>query len=180
MTESLTFTYSLDPGEQARVTRLLAKRFPTGRLWKHWGIPILAAPVVIALILGVPLRVLQTYAVALVVLGVLALAVPAIQRWQAARALAATPALAAPVTYRLTEEGIVLQTAISSAQLSWEGVESAEETPDMFVVYFAGRLAYYIPKRVTQAATDSVRELLRERLGDRAKRVQAPAPRVIA
>jgi ribosomal subunit interface protein len=46
-------------------------------------------------------------------------------------------------------------------------VASAEETEDMFILYFGGRFAYYIPKRVTGREADSLRVLLHEQLGTR-------------
>src|SRR3712207_3253474 len=133
----LTFTYALDPAEQVRVSALVARRSGSARLWRLFAAPVLAAPLALAVILGWPLSLLAPSLLVLGLLGLLGLAAPAIRRWQAKRALAATPALSAALTYRLAREGISLDTAISSTQLAWDGVEQAEEAGDLFVLYFA-------------------------------------------
>ena len=169
----LRFEFSLDAAEQVQAASLARRRTAANRIWRRVGLPLLALPVVLVLVLGQPLESLSVYLVILALLGVFSLALPAIQRWQVRRALASVPGLSGPLVYRLTESGIELSTAISSTQLSWEGVHEAQETKDMFLLYFAGGVAYYLPKRIVGSKAEALRMMLRARLGSRAGTIDA-------
>jgi ABC-type molybdate transport system permease subunit len=122
MTSGLTFAFKLDPAEQVRVSRVLRQR--AGRLWRWVGLPFLALPLVLVIALDRPLAMLLPYGIILMLAGSLIALSPTIQRWQVRRAFAAAPNLQA-LTYRFTESGLELTTAVSSGLLAWEGVTEA-------------------------------------------------------
>jgi hypothetical protein len=108
------------------------------------GPAIPRGPVLFALLFDWPLRILWPHAVVLLLAAALALLTPAIERWQARRALEAAPELR-DLTYRFTEAGLLLSTAVSSTELKWEGVQQAIETEDLFLLFVGEGAAYYVP-----------------------------------
>ncbi len=174
MTGGLTFAFTLEPAEQVRVSRLLRQRTRAGQLWRWVGIPFLILPVALVIALDRPLALLMPYALIVVLAGLLIASSPAIQRWQVRRAFAAAPHLQA-LTYRFTEPGLELATAVSSGVLAWEGVTEALETDDEFILYISPGCAYYVPKRVVGPQVGALREFLLARLGHRAAGVRSSA-----
>jgi hypothetical protein len=96
-----------------------------------------------------------------------------IQRWQARRLFRESPALRGPLTYELKASGFALRTPFTSAEVSWDAIHEAIETPDMFVMFFTQRFAYYIPKRVVGSRAPELRAFLAGRLGNRASTLRA-------
>jgi hypothetical protein len=173
MGDDLTFEFLLDDAEQVEAGALVARRRTHARLWP-WLFPVLAAaPFLIAIPLGWPLRTLWTYALILGVAAVMQSQVPRIQRWQTRRMFRESPNVRGPLRYQFSETGLSLQTPISSAELSWDGVQEAVETPKMFVMFIGQRFAYYVPKRAIGSRSPELRAFLRRRLGDRAATIPA-------
>jgi hypothetical protein len=174
VTDTLEFAYAIEPLEQARVSTLVAKRARGARLWRWVSIPLVAIPFGLALVLERPLSVLGPYLGVLAFAGILALAVPVLRRRQAARILADMPQLR-NLTYRFSPQGIHLSTAVTSANLKWDGIHEAIETDDMFLLFMGRHFAYYVPKRVVGSSAAELRGLLHQQLGARAAGVGQPS-----
>ena len=174
MTSDLTFTFTLEPADQVRVSRVLRQRTRASRLWRWIGVPLLALPFIVVPALDQPLAMLWPYVIILILAGALLALSPVIQRWQVRRAFTAAPHLQT-LTYRFTEPGLELTSAVSSGLLAWEGVTEALETDDEFILHVSPNYAYYVPKRVTGPHGGALREFLRARLGPRASGLRAGA-----
>lgn len=148
MSQSLSFEFMLDEAEQVRAGRLVELRRHETKAWRRLGASLVVLPFVLAFALGWPLAALGSYLVALAFVGMLALLMQPVQRWQARRMFRESPALRGPLTYELKPSGFALRTPLTSAEVSWDAIREASETPDMFVMFLTRRLAYYIPKRV--------------------------------
>ena len=172
MSSALTFTFALDAAEQVEVAALVAQRAKRPRVWRLVGLPLLLLPLAMAVVLDWPVRILWAYALVLVLAAALHRAVPMIQRRQTTRALRAAPELST-LRYDLGVDGVSVITGIARTQLSWDGVEEAVELPNMYVLFFRGPFAYYIPKRAIGERQSELRELLRACLGARAGTMQA-------
>lgn len=110
------------------------------------------------------------WAVVFVVFLALWLARPHIGRWQLARHRARNPTLVGTHTFTLSREGVRLETPNASVNIEWSGIVRAQETADLFLLYFARDLAYFIPRRAVREADEApLRALLAERLGARAR-----------
>ena len=168
MNQPLSFEFMLDEAEQVRVGRLVDRRRRKLHWWRLLGLTLVLVPVVCTVLLGWPLASLTQYLVALAVVSALALMVPLIQRWQVQRMFRESPALRGPLTYELKPSGFALRTPLTSAEVSWDAIREAIETPDMFVMFLTQRFAYYIPKRVIGSRASELRAFLADRLGDRA------------
>lgn len=173
MSHSLSFEFLLDEAEQARVTALVAARTKGAWLRRWIGLPLLAVPIVLAIVFHWPLNFLWPYAFVLLLAGALQLLVPAIRRWEARRAFKESPALRGPLTYQFLESGLRLTTPLTSAEISWDGIQEAAETNDMFLMFMTGRFAYYVPKRIVGSRAAELRTFLAQRLGERARSLRS-------
>ena len=70
----------------------------------------------------------------------------------------------------LTETSLRASTAVGNSELNWSAFKKAVETREFFLLYFSPNMAYYLPKRSIQHASDAegVRALLRQKLGQKA------------
>lgn len=180
MSQPLSFEFMIDEAEQVRVATLVSRRGRGSRVWRRVRVAVLALPFILALVFRWPLSVVEPYLGVLALVGVLTLLMPSIQRWQAGRLFRESPALRGPLTYELKMGGFALRTPLTSAEVSWEAIREAIETPDMFVMLLTQRFAYYIPKRVVGSRAAELRAFLVAQLGDRASSLRSSPGSAVA
>jgi len=73
------------------------------------------------------------------------------------------------------EEIVDSGSEVSRMQLRWDAIRRAVETPEFFLLFFTGQVAVYVPKRAMGSTSEIIefRDVLRARLGDRARLSQA-------
>jgi hypothetical protein len=81
------------------------------------------------------------------------------------------PSAKGTLTRTVSEEGFRIDGTGQSGELRWEGIHSVVETADFLLVFYNRLCAYYVPKRliVTSSELESLRSLIRAKLGDRAQ-----------
>jgi hypothetical protein len=79
-----------------------------------------------------------------------------------------------PQALALDEDGYVATSFSGTARRHWTAIPRAVETKEFLLFYVAKQYAIFLPKRAIPAAElPAVRRLLREKLGDRAKLMDA-------
>jgi YcxB-like protein len=81
------------------------------------------------------------------------------------------PSAKGTLTRTLTDIGFRIDGAGQSVDLKWDSVHSAVETNEFLHIFHNKLCSYYVPKRLiaTRDQLDEVRDLLRTKLGDRAR-----------
>jgi hypothetical protein len=169
MSAPLTYQFHLDPAETVRASRLVLQRGGFARLrWLVW--PLLLGMAMLYLATGYSWRDLQLLGIAALFLGSLELLAPIIQRWQVRRTFAEMPTARETQVFRFSDTGLQMSAGASSTTVGWDVVQEARETREFFLLFFAKRRAYYLPKRAVGSADDQriLRDLLRTALGSRA------------
>lgn len=171
----LTFEILLNPAETVRVAQTIERRARTPRTQLLW-IGFMALPFLIAGVFGVPFSTLIIYVGLLIAFAAFTAFLPAIRRWQVGRFYRDTPSLAGPQRYEFSDAGIAISNANASNLIRWSAITEAAELPDVFLLYYSKKCAYYVPKRVipTEAEIDALRALLHANLGARAAAVALP------
>jgi hypothetical protein len=106
-----------------------------------------------------------------IVLGLLFfLGYPLAARFNLRSFIRANPELGATQLYRFTETGLDLRGGPADVSIAWPNVTEAVETKAVFLLFTGRTMAHILPRGAFAAAgqLDAVRELLRERLGERA------------
>ncbi|HET7551389.1 MAG TPA: YcxB family protein [Gemmatimonadaceae bacterium] len=132
--------------------------------------PLLVGLALLSLTTGHSWRDLRLLGIAALILGVLQLLLPIIQRWQVRRSYAEMPTARDAQVFRLSDAGLQMSAGNTSTTVGWDVVLEARETREFFLFFFAKRRAYYLPKRAVGDAVEQelVRDLLRAALGQRA------------
>lgn len=66
--------------------------------------------------------------------------------------------------------GLRTVSASGGAELGWDAFPAAVETPELFLFFFGGTQAVYLPKRLLDARQGAeVRAIVRERMGEKAR-----------
>lgn len=88
----------------------------------------------------------------------------------------ANPELGAIQLYRFTETGLELRGGPTEVSVAWPNVTEAVETKEVFLIFTGRTMAQILPRAAFMAAgqLEAVRELLRERLGERAHLLRRP------
>jgi hypothetical protein len=171
----LRFEFRVDPAETVRASRLLSRRgVVRGVLartqWMVW--PMLVLLAMLYRHNGVPWRDMWLLFATAAFLALLSFGAPILQRRQLARAYAASRILREPQVYEFTPERLNIQGGPAATTLAWNAIVEADETDEFFLLFFGKRSAYYLPKRVVPADQHpTLRQLLRDALGDRARRL---------
>jgi YcxB-like protein len=77
-------------------------------------------------------------------------------------------------TYTVTPDGYTVRGSLFDSALKWEAFVKAVETKEFFLFYLSARWAHFIPKATaTEADLQTIRAILREKLGTKAKLLQA-------
>lgn len=82
-----------------------------------------------------------------------------------------SPTLQEAKTMIFTENGVNGYQSLATGEASWDAFVSAEESEKDFYLFTSNKAASFIPKRGFQSKDDEneLRELIREKLGDKAK-----------
>lgn len=148
------YTFDWRPGEHARVTSLLVReQFRSGvrRIlkWAVAGVLILGAFSAIAVALSGDVGEAVELGLLIVAVAALVLAFGRLAGWiQAWQLKRSDPNVAHPITHSLDEAGYHVSTRTTDIDLRWDGLHKVRETPELFMLYYSRRLAYYLPKRV--------------------------------
>ena len=80
------------------------------------------------------------------------------------------PSTRGVLTRTLTADGFRIDGTGQAVDLRWEGIHSAVETSEFFLIFFNRLCAYYIPKRLIRSPQElsEMRGFLRSRLAERA------------
>ena len=130
-----------------------------------------------ALVLGVAFPALTGLAAALLLLGILLLALgtlsPLVGAW---RARYESPTAHAERVVTIDERGLLTRAAGATTFLSWSDVVRVSETPRLLLVHTSAHAAAFLPKRAfaSGASLDAVRALARTRAGRPADPALAP------
>lgn len=104
------------------------------------------------------------------VLVALLLAVPLITRWGFVRQRRQNPHLVGPMSFVFTDSGVHVQSPLGTADMPWSSFVRARETPEMLLLYFAKKTAYFVPRRALREADEArLRALVVTQLGARAE-----------
>jgi hypothetical protein len=97
--------------------------------------------------------------------------------WLAARrALREDPCAKDDVRHIVTPEGFGVRTGAVAIDVKWAHITQIVETKEFMLFYFTKRAAYFTPKRVIpQTELESLRPLLLQVLGERARLSSVPA-----
>jgi hypothetical protein len=176
MNTPLAVEFQPDPAQTVRASRAIQQR---GWLsWISWAIwPLLAGLALLYRFSGVPWRDMGLLAATAVFLAVLAFGAPRIQRWQVRRAYQSSPMLRERQRYEFSPSGLTVRGGLASTSLGWDAITEAVETDEFFLLFFARKSAYYVPKGalVSESERADLRELLRASLGARAAGLREPA-----
>lgn len=90
----------------------------------------------------------------------------------------AYPAWAEEQVVTMDQSGIRLTSPSGTTDIAWDDVQAAIEARDVFLVQFGPGRVFFIPRHVpsSQHMMDPLRQLLRDRLGARARLRASPAP----
>lgn len=91
---------------------------------------------------------------------------------RAARRLAESPELGGEgVSFTFDDQRIVIRSALSFGESAWEALYGARETKDAFLLYRSKEIFHFVVKRTLRSPDDvtALRELIRSKLGDKAK-----------
>jgi hypothetical protein len=90
----------------------------------------------------------------------------------------AYPEWAEEQTVTLDQSGIRLASPSGTTDVAWDDVQAAAEARDAFLVQFGPGRVFFIPRHVasSQGMIDPLRQVLRERLGARARLRTSAAP----
>ena len=176
MNTPLAVEFQPDPAQTVRASRAIQQR---GRLsWISWAIwPILAGLALMYRLSGVPWRDMGLLAATAVFLAVLAFGAPRIQRWQVRHAYQSSPVLRERQRCEFSPSGLTVRGGPASASLEWDAITEAVETDEFFLLFFARKSAYYVPKGAlaSKSEREALRALLRASLGARAAGLRGPA-----
>ena len=88
----------------------------------------------------------------------------------------ANPELGAPQLYRFTETGVDLRGGPADVSVAWPNITEAVETKAVLLLFTGRTMAHVLPRGAIAAAgqLEAVRQLLRERLGERAHLLPSP------
>jgi hypothetical protein len=106
------------------------------------------------------------FGIAGTILGYL-LTVHVICPWQARKNFRNYKGIQKPLKLRLIQNGFTIKTQNGVSNAKWENLLKWRESKDIILVYFAPKMYYLIPKRISDKGFDieSFRQLLREKLG---------------
>jgi hypothetical protein len=169
MTASVSYTFDWRRSEHAQVSALLVRElFATGmRRVLRWIVVAVWTAGVLLAAAGIGLGdagIAWRLAPLLVAVGVLVLVFYRLtgwlQAWQVGRH---DPNVAHPVTHTVDAAGFTATTHAATVHLKWDGMYKVRETATMFLFYYTGRYAYFLPKRAVGAppAVDELRERIR-------------------
>jgi YcxB-like protein len=176
--EPLTFEFTWDQAEHARLIRAVTRHQLTGWL-RRSALGLVFGGLAVFLI-GVPFvkpgvnpwTVWRAAAPWVVTLGVwyalLRLGLP----YMSARSFRRDNHCARhPMRRIMSADGIRIECETTSTAVQWSGVHGVVETPEFFLFYVTPACAVQLPKRAIVRTADLVnlRGLLREKLGDRAQ-----------
>lgn len=176
MTAPLKFEFALDAAETVRAGQEVEKRGRSGRLQAVLML-LFAAPLTIGIVRGAPSKFYAAYFGILIGILLLTLIWPAIRERQVQKFYDAAPAFRGIQRYEFADEGLGLSNDQASNLVRWTAFTQAVETPEFFLLYYSPKCAYYLPKRVveTEGQAVAIRGLLRDKLGEKAESLVAPA-----
>ena len=173
--DGLAFELNLDPAETVRASQELERR-GRGSAALRAGIFWFCLAAAGTAVFKGGLVVVEVLAVLFTGLGLWALLWPTLKRRKLRRLYRGMPALSGPQRYEFREDGLAFSNAGAESLLRWSAVLEAAETPEFFLIYYAKKCAYYLPKRVigSEVLADQLRGFLRGKLGERATHVAPP------
>jgi hypothetical protein len=94
-------------------------------------------------------------------------------KWNMKKQYESSPLLKEPQTISFDDEGINGETYLSSGLTKWAAIIEATETKDDFFFFISNKYAMFTPKRAfsDEDQIEQVRELAKEKLGDKAKMI---------
>lgn len=173
---TLSFVLALDPAETVRASREIQRRARTirGKLLLMAAVPV---PLVLDILFKPSRAVLSAYFAISAAIVLFALLWPSIRKRQLKRFYETTPALNGPQRYVFTDDGLALSNDGATNLIRWSAFVEAAETTEFFLLYYSPKCAYYLPRHVVakEDQEDALRGFLREKLGEKAKHILAPA-----
>ena len=95
---------------------------------------------------------------------------PLLQLLNIASARRRKPSIDTVQTYTITRDGYTVQGSLFETTLKWDAFLKAIETKEFILLYVSSRWAHFIPKAAATAADlETVRTILHEKLGNKAK-----------
>lgn len=179
MNDILTVDFRLDAAQTVRASMAIQRG--GRRSWIAWTTwPMLAGLALMYRIGGVPWSEMGLLFTAAILLAVITFAAPRVQRWQLQRAYRSSPILREPQRYEFSAAGVSIRGGPASSTLTWDAIIEARETDEFFLLFFARKSAYYVPKKAlaTAASCDALRRQLRNFLGPRASGLRGTASSV--
>lgn len=87
--------------------------------------------------------------------------------WQARKNYRNYKAIQQPLKLELTADGFIIKAENGISAIKWHHLLKWRENGDIIIVYFAPKLYYLVPKRISDTGFDigSFRQLLQEKLG---------------
>ncbi|HUR95880.1 MAG TPA: YcxB family protein [Gemmatimonadales bacterium] len=109
--------------------------------------------------------------------GLILIAMPLTHRRNLRALLRGNPDATAPVLYRFTDRGFEERECPVEVSIAWPEIREAVETATVLLLFVGRTRAFIVPRRALEQADqlDSVRVLLHDRLGARARRVGSPS-----
>lgn len=172
----IVVSFQADATQTVRASRVAQRR--GGLSWVRWAIwPLLLGLTLMYRLNGVPWNQLGLLYFAALLLAALSFGAPWLQRRQLRRAYAESPIMREPQRYEFSVQGFTIRGGPAATTLGWDAIREAVETDEFFLLFFAKKTAYYLPKQALadhRAAAD-LRELLHSVLGSRACEVRPAA-----
>ena len=98
------------------------------------------------------------------------LLMPVITRRTITRHFKQNPHLLGGFTYTFTPEDVQIESPIGSSRMPWTSFVRARETPELILLYFARKAAYFVPRRAMRDEDERrLKQWLSARLGPRAE-----------
>jgi hypothetical protein len=167
-----TFDWRRD--EHAHVVRTLARDLGSRGPWRWLGWVIAGITPLVLLVAGLSIAAGDSPVLMLALWAVLVglfVGRVALQGWLASVYVGRhDPSVRAPITHAYEADGLHLSGANLSVRLAWDGVPRVRETERALLVHYGERHAYWTPLRAFDGdELARLRQVLRERLGDRAE-----------
>jgi hypothetical protein len=173
MSLPIVISFQPDAAETVRASQVAQRRGRFG--WIDWVIwPSLLGLALMYRLSGVPWRQLGLLYFVAIFLVALTVGAPWLQRRQLRRAYTESPIMRDSQRYEFSPEGFVIRGGPAATTLGWDAIREAVETDEFFLLFFARKAAYYVPKQAvadSQSATN-LRVLLHSALGPRAREIR--------
>ncbi|HET7463023.1 MAG TPA: YcxB family protein [Longimicrobium sp.] len=109
-------------------------------------------------------------AIVLAALLVLTFGMPALVRWSIVRQRRQNPHLVGAITLTFSGAGVHVQSPLGTMDVPWTSFVRARETPELLLLCFARKAAYFVPRRALRETDEArLRALVSAHLGARAE-----------